>query len=375
MPVPDYDLIFATFVAWLPELAGLAKAVVFPAALFALVPFLAWGERRGAALMQDRLDPDDAAPSARPAAGLRHLVADIVNCFAGETAAPADAGRAFRHLAPGIMAVAPLVAWCAIPVASPFELFGRTVTMQIAPVESGALFLLAVSSLAALGILFAGCASGCGAARSAATQAFARRASHEVPVALALLGAATVYGTLDLNGMVRAQERLLFGILPAWGVVVQPLGFAVLLVAALARCDRLPVDPPAGGPGHIGRSPAGSGGIHAAMFRMADHLAMMTASALIATVFFGGYAIPWVDSVALAGRIGSIPASIVHLGFFLLKTGMLLMLFLLIRHAPPRFRPEAIAALAWRRLVPLGLANLFATAALLSAIALAHIHG
>ncbi len=113
------------------------------------------------------------------------------------------------------------------------------------------------------------------------------------------------------------------------------------------------------------------GGPKFTMFMMSEYVAMMTMSSLLATVFFGGYSIPWVDSVALGGSIGTIPASILHLAAFSMKTGIFLWLFIQIRWTLPRFRYDQLMDLGWKCLVPLGLANALVTAAALTALAAA----
>lgn len=370
MFVPDYDLLFEGFVRHLPELAGVAKAAAFPAVLLSLVPFLVWLERRGSAFMQDRLGPNRASILGFRMIGMLHLIADTIKFFTKETFVPANAHKFFYYFAPALVSVSALLAYCAIPVSSPFLLFDRVITMQIAPVESGALFVLAVSSVSAFAIMLGGYAACNKYALFGSMRALAQVVSYEVPLALSILGAVMVYGTLDLNEMVRYQEGLLFGFLPRWGILLQPLGFVLLLVSAFAECNRLPFDMPEGEPEIVAGYHTEYGGIKFSMFMMSEYVAMMTASSLITTIYLGGYSIPWVDSVALAARIGSIPASLLHLAAFSAKTGFFLWLFIWVRWTLPRFRYDQVMTLGWKRLVPLGLANALVTAGALAALAL-----
>ena len=347
------------------EVAGAIKVVVFIGAILSSVPIMVWMERRGSAFLQDRLGPNRASILGFKFFGILHLIADSIKFFLKESFIPAGANVFYYFLAPVIVVVASIMAFAVIPISSSITLFGRDIYMQIAHIDGGLLYIFAVSSLGVVGLFIGGWASNNKYSLMGALRSAAQMLSYEIPLGLALLGAAMIYGTLEPTEMIKYQESLMFGFIPRWGVIIQPLGFILLLVAGYAECNRLPFDLPEGESEIVAGYHTEYGSMKFSMFMMAEYVAMVNISAIIVTLFFGGYTIPWVSSAYLIAKLGAIPAALIHLAVFSVKVGFFIWLFVWVRWTLPRFRYDQIMDLGWKGLIPLGVLNLIVTAAIL----------
>jgi NADH-quinone oxidoreductase subunit H len=322
---------------------GLVFLFVMP-----LASILTWAERRQSAMMQDRLGPNRANIGPIRAWGLLHFVADALKMIFKEDFIPGRAHRALFTLAP-ILALAPvLIAFAIIPFGPDI----RGERLQVLHADFGLLWYFAIASLSNYGATLAGWASYNKFALLGGLRASSQMMSYEVAMGLALLGVFLVMGTLEPWEMVRWQQA------NVWGIVAQPVAFVLFFTAAIAETKRAPFDLPEGEPEIVGYFVEYSG-LRFGMFFLGEFIEVVFASAVIVTVFFGGWHVPYLDRFTLPEWL----TIAVQLGAWGFKVVFFCWLQLLIRWTLPRFRPDQLMALGWKKLLPLSLANVMATAA------------
>ena len=343
-----------------------------------LASILTWAERRQSAMMQDRLGPNRANIGRFRAWGLLHFLADAVKMIFKEDFVPGRANRPLFTLAP-LLALAPvLIVFAVIPFGPTlhWNLLGKVIPpgaavpggepLQVFQGEFGLLFYLAVASIANYGVTLAGWASYNKWALMGGLRAASQMISYEGSMGLALLGMFLVTGTLEPGRMVDWQ-----GSNPLrWGIVVQPVAFLLFFTAALAETKRTPFDIPEGESEIVGYFVEYSG-LRFGMFYLGEFIEVVFAAAVITTVFFGGWHFPGLgaDGFWLGGtRLFALPHGLVVLAQ-LCTWGLKVIFFcwfqLLVRWTLPRFRPDQLMALGWKKLLPLSLANIMVTAAVM----------
>ncbi len=319
-----------------------------------LAALLTWTERKLSSLIQDRVGPNRASVFGVRALGLFHPIADMIKSFAKEDFVPAGANRIMFFLAPALAMIPPLVIFAVIP-------FGPGPWFTIAALDTGILFILAISSLGIYGATLAGWSSNNSFALLGSLRAAAQMISYEVSMGLNLVGVFMVFSTLSLTALVLEQGTLLWGWLPRWGIVVQPLGFILYLTAAMAENKRSPFDLPEGDSEIIGYHVEYSSMRFAVLF-LAEFIEIIVIAAVGATVFLGGWQIPWLDPLGRAG--GWTMAA--QVGAFVFKVVLLCWLLMMLRWTLPRFRYDQVMDLGWKGLLPLSLANIVVTAVVLA---------
>jgi NADH-quinone oxidoreductase subunit H len=342
----------------------LKASVVFVMVLSA-VPVLVWAERRGSAFIQHRLGPNRVNIAGITLFGLVQPLADVVKFLWKEEYVPAHANRAFYLLAPVMFLVPATMAFAVIPLADTLVLSGWTIHMQVANLNIGILYVFALGSLSVYGIVMAGWASNNKYAFLGGIRSSAQMISYELALGLSVVGILMIYGAVQLGEIVNGQGELLFGVIPKWGVVTQPLAFVLFTIAVFAEANRLPFDLPEAENELVAGYHAEYSAMKFALFFMAEYMAMVTGAMLIVTLFFGGWQIPWVSSEALRAAVGPIPAVLLQLGSFTAKLGFFLWLFIWVRWTLPRFRYDQLMDLGWKIVLPLALANVFVTALVL----------
>jgi len=287
-------------------------AIIFGKAVFiwgfalTLLPLLIWFERKGAAFIQDRAGPNRAAIGPIRLGGFIHNIADVVKLLMKEMMIPPHVNRLFFTVAPFIGFTFILGAFAVVPWADTLVIGGRTITMQVANLNAGVLFILAVTSLNVYGIVLAGWASNNKFALMGGLRASAQMFSYEIPLGLALVGTFMVFGTVQLNEIVRGQGELLFGFLPRWGIFVQPLGFLLFTIAAFAETNRNPFDLPEGESEIVAGYHVEYSGMRFALFYMGEYVAIVLASAMIVTLFFGGWQVPYLGTDQLVAHADTV---------------------------------------------------------------------
>ncbi len=342
-----------------PELKGFLlvsslKVTVAFATLFLIIAFVTWLERRVAAWIQNRLGPNRVGPF-----GLFQPIADGIKNFVKEELLPGQADRTLFILAPAMAFVPSLILFSVIPFAAPLPvsfdfslpLLGRfvhaePVPMVIADLSIGFLFILAISSLAVYGIVFAGWSSGNKYSLLGGLRSSAQMVSYEIAMGMSLVAVLLVAGNVKLSELVRLQQESL------WFILALTLGFVLFAISALAENNRLPFDLPEAEGELVGGYHTEYSSMRFAIFFLAEYGALVTMSALMATIFFGGWDIPftsWDEGEP------SVIVSLATLLMFLVKTFFFILCYIWIRWTLPRFRFDQLMALGWKVMLPLAI--------------------
>ncbi len=352
--------------------------ILFMVLLFAmpLASILTWMERRQSAMMQDRLGPNRANIGPFRMWGITHFLADALKFMAKEDFVPPKAHKFLFMWAP-IMAMAPaLIVSAIVPFGSslcwgqlteklgPDGVCSQPIHLQIARLDAGLLFYFAISSLAVYGATLAGWASHNKWAMMGGLRASSQMMSYEVTMGMAVLGSFLVFGTLEPSAIVAQQQHIfnLNDLRHSWGIFSQPLGFLLFLTAAIAETKRTPFDIPEGEPEIIGYFVEYSG-LRFGMFFLGEFLEIVFSSAIMVTLFFGG----WHWGATIDGFLAShIPNGLLAVVTFtmwaLFKVVPFCMFQLLIRWSLPRFRSDQLMRLGWQRLLPVSIGNVVVTA-------------
>src|SRR5499427_2964364 len=366
--------------ALLPSAGRLPQIVVLMLVfVMVIASLLTIAERKWSAMIQDRIGPNRARIDLpllrdRPLGGVPHLAADALKMLFKEDFVPKRANNFLFNLAP-ILAFGPVFALFAIiPVGPTLKLMGRDVPMIVADPDFGMLFVLAIASLAVYGTSLAGWSSNSKFALLGGVRASSQMISYEVALGLSLVGMMIAFSTVQLTTMTDAQAQYLwqtatnfdFG-LPAWGIFLQPLGFVLFFAAAFAETKRAPFDVPEGESEIIGYFVEYSG-MKFGMFMISEFVEVVVLSGVTAAIFFGGYHLPfgeqWLSRLPLFEQNPWLFGTLLGTVFWI-KVVLLCWAQLMIRWTFPRFRYDQIQALGWKRLLPVGLANVFLTGALI----------
>jgi len=350
-------------------------AIVAAKALFTLLltlQVMALGvffERKVSALIQDRIGANRASIFGVAALGLINtLVADPVKFMVKEDVVLADTDRLLHALAP-VLAVAPvLVTFAVVPFGDVLSIGGREINLQAADLNVGLLYVFAMASLGVYGIVLGGWASNNRWSLLGAIRGSAQMISYEIAMSLAVVGIVMTYNTLDLQTIVRNQGELLGGWLPAWGILYQPLGFLIFMVAGIAESKRIPFDLPESESELVSGYFTEYSGPKHLMFMMSDFVEVVLVAALVTTLFFGGWQVPYLlrDGFHLPGgatlALPSIVVEVLHVIAYALKLVFFTWLQIVIRWTLPRFRYDQLMRLGWQGLLPLSLANVVGSA-------------
>lgn len=351
---------------WTMLAITVGKTLLVAVMLVQIVPIMVWVERRGSALMQNRLGPNRFGPL-----GLLQSLADAIKFLSKEHPTPAHVHKWYFVLAPLASVIPAFMAFAAIPFGGPITLFGYTVALQAADINLGILYTFAIGSLGVYGIIIAGWSSNNKYSLLGSLRSSSQMISYELSLGLSVIGIVMIFSTIHLGEIAAAQAQTLFQwgpiAIPKWGIFVQPIGFIIFMTAAYAETNRLPFDLPEGESEivagyHLEYGPGGF-----AMFMMAEYINMTTSSALAATLFFGGYQfLPGMsyllDALNLTGGSFEVVRALFQVASFMIKVAFFLWLFVWVRWTLPRFRYDQLMDLGWRVMLPLSLANIVATA-------------
>ncbi len=327
------------------------KIVVVLGAILTTVAYLSLAERRISGFMQDRLGPNRVGPF-----GLLQPIADGLKFLFKEDIIPNHVDRVIYVMAPAVVLIPALITFAVIPFGDTLPLLGRDIKLQIADINVGILYILAITSLGVYGIVLGGWASNNKYSLLGGLRASAQMISYELALGLSIVGVLMMTGSLRLNDVVEFQSGY-WGLIPKWNVLTQPLGFVLFMIAAFAETNRLPFDLAEAEQELVAGYHTEYSSMKFTMFYMAEYANMVTSSALIVTLFFGGWNVPWIispDSTSLL-------PSILKLLSFVIKTGFFLFLFIWVRWTLPRFRYDQLMHLGWKVFLPLALLNIFVT--------------
>lgn len=259
-----------------------------------------WMERRGAGFIQDRSGPNRANIFGFRAGGLVQNLADAIKLITKEDVIPGHIKQKFYFvLAPVIVFTIALISFAAVPFADALIINGKQYLMQGIPTDLGILWFLALAGFGVYGIILAGWSSHNKYGVLGGLRAAAQVISYEIPMGLAIVSALIVYGTVNLTEIAQFQGQLLFGFIPMWGVVLQPIGAIIFIIAAFAETNRTPFDLAEGESELVAGFHVEYSSMKFGMFFMGEYVAMFTSSALIVTLYFGGFQIPWFSTETL----------------------------------------------------------------------------
>jgi NADH-quinone oxidoreductase subunit H len=340
-------LLMAEWVATLIEKFSLIALIVTIALVVAM--YSTYAERKIAAFLQDRRGPNRAGPF-----GLLQPLADGVKLFMKEEIIPTSASRLLFILGPMLAMITATMTSAVIPWGPQTTFFGHSMPMQIADINIGVLYIFGVVSLGVYGIMIGGWASNNKFSLLAAIRGASQMISYELAMGLSLLAVLLIVGDLRMSVIVQFQQT------HHWNILYQPLGFLIFFVCALAECNRTPFDlPEAENELNFGYHQEYSS-MKLGFYLFAEYINMFMSGIVMATLFFGGYDIPFFDEAAHGGAwwVGLLSfASLMGKAFFSI------FLFMWIRWTIPRFRFDQLMRLGWRGLLPLALANMIITAA------------
>lgn len=341
--------------------------IILVVALFALSMAIAaystWGERKVAAMLQDRIGPNRAGPL-----GLLQPLADGGKLFFKEGFIPQNADKFLFYLGPAITMFISLITGAVIPWGKTLNIGGESFQVQVANIDVGVLYLIAMVSIGVYGMMIGGWASNNKYSLIGAIRASSQMISYELAMGLSLLSIIVMTGSLDLFQMTSAQGTgKIWGFIPAdgmnWNIFYQPLAFIIFFVAAMAETNRHPFDLPECESELVNGYMTEYSSMNFGQYMFGEYVNMFISNALIATLFFGGFNYPGINWVS--ENWGENTAGILSILAMLGKVILGILIFMWIRWTIPRFRYDQLMHLGWKTLIPLALLNLVITAAVI----------
>ncbi len=330
------------------------KVLIIFAGTMLTVLIMIYAERRVSAFMQGRLGPNRVGPK-----GLLQPIADGIKFLMKEDIIPAGVDKPVYLLAPAMLLIPALMTFAVIPFGASITLFGRNIPLQVADLNVGILYVLALTSIGVYGLVLAGWSSNSKYPLIGGLRSSAQLISYELAMGLAIVSIVLLAGSLRLNDIVTNQQGYLF----SWNVCKQPLAFLIFLIAVYAETNRLPFDLTECEQELVGGYHTEYSSMKFAMFFMAEYANMITGAALTVTLFFGGWDVPFLNEYSM-GIIGVVLSVLA----FIIKTAFFLFLYIWVRWTFPRFRYDQLMHLGWKVLLPLALINIFITGGVLAII-------
>ena len=320
---------------------------------FFIAMYTTYAERKVAAWLQDRRGPNRAGPF-----GIFQPLADGGKLFFKEEIIPLASNKFLFILGPALAMITALLTSTVIPWAAPFVTKGgNIIPMQVADVDMGILLVFSIVSVGVYGIMIGGWASNNKFSLMAAIRGASQMVSYELPMGLALIAVLFMTGSLKMSVIVANQVE------HGWHIIYQPLGFIIFFICALAECNRNPFDlAEAENELNFGYHQEYSS-MKLGFYLFAEYINMFISSAVMVTLYFGGYDIPFVNEASWG--LSSFWMSAISFSVMMIKISFFLFLFLWIRWTIPRFRYDQLMNLGWKKLIPLALVNMIITAAVL----------
>jgi len=312
--------------------------------------YTTFAERKVAAVIQDRRGPNRAGPF-----GLLQPLADGLKLFFKEEIIPNFSSKFLFILGPALAMLTAVMTSAVIPWGDKLHLFGRDISLQIADVNIGILYVFGVVSLGVYGIMIGAWASNNKYSLLGGLRAASQIISYELAMGISLISLLMVTGSLSLKEMVVQQQTGL------WNIVYQPLGFLIFLICSFAECNRTPFDLPEAENELIGGYHTEYSSMKLGFYLFSEYINMFVSSVIMATLFFGGYDMPFVNEANLSTNV----AAIVGVVALMMKVVFFLFLFMWVRWTIPRFRYDQLMHLGWRILIPLALFNMLVTGAVI----------
>ena len=332
------------------------KVLIVFAVTMLSVLIMIYAERRVSAFMQGRLGPNRVGPQ-----GLLQPIADGIKFLMKEDIIPAGVDKPVYLLAPAMLLIPALMTFAVIPFGASITLFGRNIPLQVADINVGILYILALTSIGVYGLVLAGWSSNSKYPLIGGLRSSAQLISYELAMGLAIVSIVLLAGSLRLNDIIANQQGYFF----SWNICKQPLAFLIFLIAIYAETNRLPFDLTEAEQELVGGYHTEYSSMKFAMFFMAEYANMITGAALTVTLFFGGWDVPFINESSMG-----IPGVILSILSFAFKTAFFLFLYIWVRWTFPRFRYDQLMNIGWKVLLPLALINIFITAGYLTLVTL-----
>jgi NADH-quinone oxidoreductase subunit H len=325
----------------------LSKIAVVELVLLTAVAYSVYAERRVSALIQNRVGPNRVGP-----AGLLQPIVDAVKLLLKEDIVPANANRFIHSLAPSISIIVALSTFAVIPFGDTITIGDKVIKLQIADVNIGILYFLAMTSLGVYGVTLSGWSSNNKYSLLGGLRSSAQMISYELSMGLAVIALILMNGTLQLDAIVKSQAGW------KWNIILQPLGFIIFLTSAFAETNRTPFDLPEAEQELVGGYHTEYSSMKFALFFLAEYANVIVSSAMITTLYLGGWQFPYLQDFGLPPML----VSILQILTFTAKVTFLVLFFIWVRWTVPRFRYDQLMNLGWKVMLPLGIANLVVTA-------------
>ncbi|HNG43789.1 MAG TPA: NADH-quinone oxidoreductase subunit NuoH [Cyclobacteriaceae bacterium] len=315
--------------------------------------YATYGERKVAAFLQDRIGPNRAGPF-----GILQPLADGLKFFMKEEIIPSVSNKFLFILGPSIAMITALMAGVLIPWGNTLIINGTAYSLQITDINIGILYVFGVVSIGVYGIMIGGWASNNKYSLLGAIRASAQMISYELAMGISIIALIMMTGTLSLGEIVNQQAG---GDWNFWNVVYQPLGFLIFIVCAFAECNRAPFDLPECETELVGGYHTEYSSMKLGFYMFAEYINMFISSAVLSTLYFGGYNFPFMNDLGLSHNAITILGTV----FLFAKIFFFIFFFMWVRWTLPRFRYDQLMNLGWRVLLPLSIANLLLTALVL----------
>ncbi len=309
-----------------------------------------YAERKVAAFMQDRLGPNRAGPF-----GLLQPLADGLKMFMKEEIIPNVSNKFLFILGPSIAMFTSCVTGAVIPWGGSLHIGGNVYPLQVTDINIGILYIMAITSIGVYGIMIGGWASNNKYSLLGALRASSQMISYEIAMGLAIIALVMHTGTLSLNKIAAMQTGW------HWNIIYQPVGFIIFLICAFAETNRTPFDLPESDSELIGGYHTEYSSMKLGFYLFAEYINMFISSAIIATLYFGGYHMPFIDRLGLSDNFGAILGIV----FLFSKIFFFIFFFMWVRWTLPRFRYDQLMNLGWKVLIPLSIFNVAFTGTLM----------
>jgi len=317
-----------------------------------IAAYSTYGERKIAAFLQDRMGPSKAGPY-----GLLQPIADGVKMFMKEEIIPDVSNKWLFILGPCIAMFTACMTGVVIPWGRPLIIGGETYALQITDINIGILYVFGVVSMGVYGIMIGGWASNNKYSLLGAIRASAQMISYEVAMGMSIIALVMTTGTISLSEIAAQQDHGM------WNVIKQPLGFLIFITCAFAECNRAPFDLPECETELVGGYHTEYSSMKLGFYLFAEYINMFISSAVISTLYFGGYNMPFINDLGLANNV----LSIFGVVFLFAKIIFFIFFFMWIRWTLPRFRYDQLMDLGWKKLIPLSIFNILLTGAIMIA--------
>lgn len=322
---------------------SLIKIGIIASIILFTVSYLVYFERKISAWTQNRLGPNRVGP-----AGLFQPFADVLKLLFKEDIVPFAANKPIHALAPVIALFVAFSTFAVIPAGPSINIFGYDISLVVADVNIGILYCLALTSLGVYAITFSGWSSGSKYSLLGGVRSSAQMISYEISMGFSIAGVLLFSESLRPMEIVTAQNGWM------WNAVLQPIGFITFVVSAFAETNRLPFDLPEAEPELVGGYHTEYSSMKFAAFFLAEYANMIIASALIVTLYLGGWQFPYVESFGLSKTI----TVLIQVASFFVKIGAVLFFFIWVRWSIPRFRYDQLMNIGWKVMFPLAIVNL-----------------